>query len=42
MNAALAGVTLVASFARFKTPIALFNDGRTPWDLSAMVEAAGK
>jgi len=42
VNAALAGVTLVVSFARFKVPIATFSDGRTSWDLSPMVEIARK
>ena len=48
MNVALAGVTLVASFARFKAPMATVSDERTPscpfgrWDLSAMVEATRK
>ena len=41
---ALAVVTLVASFARFKVPMAVFSEERTPsrpfcrWDSSAMVE----
>jgi hypothetical protein len=45
VNAALAGVTLVAPFARFKAPMATFSDERAPsrplglWDLSAVVEA---
>jgi len=43
VNVALAGVEFVASFARFKTPMAVFSDERTPprpvcpWDLSAIV-----
>ena len=46
VNAALAGVTLVASFARFKVSMAVSNGGRAPslpcgrWDLPAMVEVA--
>ena len=45
---ALAGVTLVASFARFKAPMAMFSEVVTSsrpfcrWDLSAMVEATRK
>ena len=45
MNVALAGVTLVASFARFKAPMAMFSEVVTSsrsfcrWDLSVMVDA---
>jgi len=48
VNVALAGVALFASFARFKAPMAMFSDERTPsrpfgpWDLSAMIETARK
>lgn len=48
MNAAMAGVMLVASFARFNAPIVVSSEGRPlsrPFgrrDLSAMVESARK
>ena len=48
VDVASAGVTLVASFARFKASMVLFSDERTPsrpfgrWDFSAMVEATRK
>jgi hypothetical protein len=44
VNATLAGITLVASFARFKASMARSNEERAPsllcgrWDLLAMVE----
>jgi len=47
-NVALAGATLVASFAQFKIPMAEFSEERTSsrsfcrWDLSAMIEATRK
>ena len=48
MNVALAGITLVASFARFKAPMAMFSEVVTSsrsfcrWDLSVMVDATRK
>ena len=41
MNAVLAGVTFVASFARFKASMAVFSEERVsfcPWVLVAMVK----
>jgi len=48
VNAALAGVTLVASFARFKAPMYMFSEERAssrpfgPRDLSTIVETTKK
>ena len=48
VNAALAGVTFVASFTRFKTQMAMFSEEGTPsppldpWVSSAMVETTRK
>ena len=47
VNAALAGIVLVASFAQSKASRAMLSDKMTPsrslcgWDLSAMVETQG-
>lgn len=44
VNAALAGITLVAPFARFKASMAMSNEGRVPslprgrWYFSVMIE----
>jgi len=45
VNAALAGVTLVAPFARFKVPMAMFSEESAsccPWVSVAMVETTRK
>jgi len=45
VNAAFAGVTLVAPFARFKAPMAMFSEERAsccPWVPVAMVETTRK
>ena len=47
VNTVLAGITVVACFARSSPPMAAFSEERTPflpfsrWDLSVMVEAEG-
>ena len=47
VNTVLAGITVVACFARSSPPMAAFNEERTPflpfsrWDLSVMVETEG-